>query len=137
MTALPDDLTPDQARAIEQECARLIALYANLNDAGRWEDVAALYAEDGLMTRPTAPDAPIIGRATILEAFLSRPPRTTRHFCANIVVTVETATEASAESAILLFTASDKPPLVGNYADRFRLTPDGWRFTERRGSLIF
>ena len=36
----------------------LIALYANLNDAARWDEVAALYTEDGSMTRPTAPDAP-------------------------------------------------------------------------------
>lgn len=140
-------MSPAERLAIEWECARLINIYANLNDAGRWDEVAALYTEDGLMTRPTAPDAPVIGRAALLAAFKARPPRASKHICANIVVTVESAAEARAESNILLFTgaaAEDglplldaKSPLVGSYQDRFRLTPEGWRFSERRGSLAF
>ena len=130
-------MSPGERRAIEWECTRLINLYAQLNDAGRWEEVAALYVEDGLMTRPTAPDAPVVGRAALLASFLARPARTSQHVCSNIVVTVESATEASAQSGILLFTGKDVPPLVGSYRDRFRLTDDGWRFAERRGALTF
>ena len=55
----PARLDADVRRAIEWDCARLVSLYANLNDAADWAGVAALYAEDGVMTRPTAPDAPI------------------------------------------------------------------------------
>lgn len=124
-------------RAIEWDCARLISLYAQLNDAARWEEVAALYAPDGLMTRPTAPDAPIVGRDAILAAFQARPPRVTCHICSNIVVTVESACRASGSSAMLLFTAADAPPLVGGFRDIFVLTDEGWRFAERRGSLAF
>lgn len=130
-------LSEADRRAIEWDCARLINLYAQLNDAARWEEVAALYAPDGLMTRPTAPDAPIIGRAAILAAFQARPPRTTRHICSNIVVTVDSATRARGSSAMLLFTAADAPPLAGGFDDVFVLTADGWRFAERRGSLVF
>ena len=126
-----------QRRAIEWECARLINLYALLNDEARWEEVVALYAPDGLMTRPTAPDAPIVGREAILTAFKSRPPRTTRHVCSNIVIDVESATSARGRSAMLLFTSADKPPLVGGFDDRFVLTDEGWRFAERRGYLTF
>lgn len=129
-------LSDTDRRAIEQDCARLINLYANLNDAGDWAGVAALYAEDGVMYRPTAPDAGIAGRQTILEAFLARPSRTTRHICANIVVDVESRTIARGESAMLLFTGA-VAPLVGSFHDRFVLTAEGWRFAERRGSLIF
>ena len=132
MTGLSDDAR----RAIEADCARLINLYANLNDAARWPEVADLYAEDGLMTRPTAPDAPVVGRAAILAAFTARPPRTTRHICANIVIDVESAAAARGRSAMLLFTGGPAP-LVGGFADRFVLTGDGWRFAERRGSLDF
>jgi len=130
-------MTEEERRAIEWECARLINLYANLNDEARWEEVAALCAEDGLMTRPTAPDAPIVGRAALLAAFLARPPRTSQHIVANIVVEVESETRASAKSAILLFTSKDGPPLVGTYRDRFVRTEDGWRFAERRGALTW
>ncbi|MGZ8281371.1 MAG: nuclear transport factor 2 family protein [Allosphingosinicella sp.] len=130
-------MSPDERRAIEWECTRLINLYAQLNDTGRWEEVAALYAEDGLMTRPTAPDDPIVGREALLASFHGRPARTSQHVCSNIVVTVESETGASAQSGILLFTGRDTPPLVGSYRDRFVLTGEGWRFAERRGALTF
>jgi len=126
-----------ERQAIEWECARLISLYALLNDEARWEEVAALYAPDGLMTRPTAPEAPIVGREAILAAFKSRPPRTTRHVCSNIVIDVDDANSARGRSAMLLFTAADQPPLVGGFDDRFMLTDEGWRFAERRGYLTF
>ena len=129
-------MTDDERRAIETDCARLIALYANLNDAARWDEVAALYAEQGVMTRPTAPDAPIVGRAAILAAFRSRPPRTTRHVCSNVVIDVDSADEARGTSAMLLFTGAPAP-LVGSFHDRFVRTAEGWRFAARHGTLLF
>jgi hypothetical protein len=61
---------------------------------------------------------------------------------------VESETEASAYSVILLFSGKaaedgglairdDAPPLVGDFRDRFVLTDEGWRFSERRGGLSF
>lgn len=129
-------LTGEQRRAIEQDCARLVALYANLNDAGRWAEVASLYAPDGRMARPTAPDDWITGRPAILDAFVSRAARTTRHICANIVIDVLDADHARGESAMLLFTGAQAPK-VGSFHDMFVRTDAGWLFTERRGSLIF
>ena len=129
-------MAPDKVFAIEWQCARLINLYAQLNDAQQWDAVADLYTADGVMARPTAPDTPIMGREAIREAFLARPPRTTHHICANIVIDVESETEASGASGMLLFT-SGAGPLVGGFKDRFRLTEAGWRFSERRGYLTF
>ena len=125
-----------ERRAIEHDCARLIALYANLNDEARWDEAAALYAEDGVMVRPTAPDKPTQGREAILAAFKARPPRVTRHVCSNVVIDVESEDTASGVSAMLLFTGAAEP-LVGLFHDRFVRTPDGWRVAERRGSLLF
>ena len=126
-----------ERRDIELDCARLINVYATLNDQARWDDVVALFAPDGLMTRPTAPEDAIIGHDALIAAFRSRPPRTTQHICANIVVTVETANMASATSAILLFIGPEKPPLVGMYRDRFIRMDGTWLFSERRGALSF
>jgi hypothetical protein len=122
---------------VERACERLILDYAALVDAADWAAVAALYTVDGRMSRPTAPDQFIAGRAAILAGFLARPLRTTRHICANIRVTLISPIEAVASSQILLFTAADVPPLVGSYADRMVDQGDGWRFAERRGSLDF
>jgi len=129
-------VTEAERLAAEWACAKLIALYANLNDEARWDDVAALYTPGGLMTRPTAPDAPIVGREAILAAFQGRPPRKTRHLCSNVVITLDSPTTASGVSAMVLFT-ENSPPLAGSFHDRFELTAEGWRFAERRGSLAW
>ena len=126
--------------------SELITRYAALNDAGDWDGVAALYTEDGRMSRPTAPDDFIAGRAAILAAFRARPLRAARHIIANVLVTLNSDTEARATSQILLFTGvsagdglpvQSAMPLVGTYRDRLMRTPHGWRFLERRGSLDF
>lgn len=121
----------------ERACERLVLDYAALNDASDWDAVAALYVPEGRMSRPTAPDAFIEGRSAILAAFRARPPRTTRHVCANIRVTLIDSATAQIASQILLFTAADQAPLVGSYADICVKTVEGWRFLERRGSLDF
>jgi hypothetical protein len=123
-------------RAIEHDCARLIALYANLSDEGRWEEVAELFVEHGTLVRPAAPDQPIVGRQAILAAFRARPARIARHVCSNVVIDVDGQTSAGGVSAMLLFSGSGAP-LVGSYHDRFCLVEAGWRFLERRGSLTF
>ena len=126
--------------------SELITRYAALNDAGDWDGVAALYTDDGRMSRPSAPDDFIAGRAAILAAFRARPLRAARHIIANVVVTLNSDTEARATSQILLFTGvsagdglpvQSAMPLVGTYRDRLMRTPHGWRFLERRGSLDF
>jgi uncharacterized protein (TIGR02246 family) len=122
--------------ADEWAIEKLIIGYAALNDAADWDAVAALYVPDGRMSRPVSPDDFIEGRDAILAAFKSRPARTTRHICANVRVRVD-GDSAAAESQIMLFTAKDTPPLVGSYHDRLTRTADGWRFTERRGSMDF
>jgi ketosteroid isomerase-like protein len=119
-------------RAIE----RLILDYAALLDAVDAEGLAACFAEDGRANRPTAPDDFVEGRAALLAAFKARPPRQARHVFANIRVDLD-GDSARASSQVLLFTAADKPPLVGSYADKLVRTPEGWRFAERRGSLDF
>src|SRR5436190_18532845 len=114
----------------------MLFAYAAANDTGDWKTVAAMYADNGRMSRPTAPDDFIVGRETILTAFRSRPARTSRHIVANIRVEVA-GDSATATSQIMLFTAAGQPPIVGSYHDKLVRTGDGWRFNERRGSLDF
>ncbi len=141
-------MTDIETMLAEHACAKLITQYAALLDAGRWDDVAALYVADGRMSRPTAPDDFMEGRDAILASFTARPPRISRHVCINIQVNVLHDDQAMVTSQILLFTAdaaedgglpvqSAAPPMVGTYADRLVRTDAGWRFAERRGSLDF
>lgn len=130
------------------EIAELITRYATLHDSGDWEAVAGLYTEHGMMSRPTAPDEFVLGRAAILDAFQARPRRATRHIVANVLVDLHDGAHASACSQILLYIGSFAkdgglplppavPPLIGSFHDRLIRTDRGWRFTERRGSLDF
>jgi hypothetical protein len=135
--------------AIEWACTRLINRYTLLNDAGDWEGLVALFTEDGLYARPTQPGKAIIGREALLETYRSRPAdMVTRHVVSNVVVDVESETEARAMSVILLYRGTapadaslplhnPTDPLIGTFKDRLRKTADGWRFTERRGALDF
>lgn len=131
----------DENFMIEWACTRLIHQLAAAHDAARWDDAATLFTDDGLYTRPTAPGEAIVGREAILAAFRSRPSRLTRHFVSNIVVTVEDLGSARAHSLVQLYAETEdgraKPPLIGEFHDRFVLTPAGWRFSERRGMLVF
>lgn len=114
----------EDARAIEQECARLVGLYANRNDAGAWAEVANLYVDGGRMSRPSAPDEWITGRDRILASFLARPPRKGRHLCTNVVIDVLSAAEARGETAIALF-IEGCPPKLGTFYDTFVASVDG------------
>jgi hypothetical protein len=121
----------------ERARERLVLDSAAFNDAGDRDAVASLYVSNERMGRPTAPDDFIEARDAKLAAFNASPPRTTRHICANIRVTLRDKEIAHVASQILMFTAADQPPLVGSYANVCVLGPDGWRFAERRGSLDF
>jgi len=138
---------PGELRA-KIEIAELITRYATLNDTGEWESVAQLYTVHGRMSRPTAPDDFIAGRAAILAAFQARPRRATRHVVANLLVSLQDETHASARSQVLLYIGSlaadgglplppTAPPLIGSFHDQLVRTDEGWQFAERRGSLDF
>jgi hypothetical protein len=136
----------DQA-AIERACARLISEYAFLNDQRRYDELAALFTPDARLFRPSAPDRAIVGHNAILEAFSKRPPDVmTFHVCTDVIVTVDDALSAHAQSRILLLSAkrpasaSIEPavadaPVPGVFYDKFKLTESGWKFAERRGSF--
>jgi ketosteroid isomerase-like protein len=120
----------------EREIERVILDYAAHNDAANWDAVAAMFAENGRVSRPIAPDDFTQGHEAILAAFKARPPRKTRHIVCNIRVDID-GSIATASSQILLFTGQDTAPLVGSYADILTNAGNGWRFVERRGSLDF
>jgi hypothetical protein len=137
-------MTLVERAAIAWECERLIHLYAMLNDAGDFQAMAQMFTEDGVFARPSQGDVLIRGRAAILQAYASRPPRFTRHLITSVVVTVEDDENARAHSYLSLYTgqAGETVPrtaepahLIGDFKDRFVLRDGAWKFSERLGSL--
>ena len=133
---------------VEAICRRLIFDSAAHNDAGDWDALGRLYAVDGELTRPSGQT--IVGRDAIVEAYRGGPvDRLTRHVCSNVRIDLTGPTTATGHTVVLLFAAdrsSDSKPdgpapvhngaAVGEFADEFRLTADGWRLSRRVASIV-
>jgi 3-phenylpropionate/cinnamic acid dioxygenase small subunit len=137
-------LTSLDRALIGWECERLIHHYAMLNDAGQFQEMAALFAENGAFARPTDAGNLVVGREAILAMYLSRPPRFTRHMITSVVITAQDADNAAGHSYLSLHTAqggetlpaqADPSYLIGAFHDRFVREDGVWKFLERRGSL--
>jgi hypothetical protein len=133
---------------IVEACRALIYHYAYLNDERDFEALADLFTDDGVFHRPSAPDTAIVGRRAIVQALKARPPGTaTFHVCSDVLVDVDSGQQARARSRILLLSGPRgaegghpeptalKAPLPGTFRDELKLTPLGWKFARRMGSL--
>ena len=99
----------------------------------------------GGYSRPTAPDVFIRGRDKVLESYLARPPRYTRHMITSVVITVQDADHATGHSYLALHTGkpgedgavgqADASYLIGDFKDTFVRDAETWKFMERRGTL--
>ncbi|HEX4183435.1 MAG TPA: nuclear transport factor 2 family protein [Caulobacteraceae bacterium] len=129
-----------EARAeIMAACERLSHDYAHLADAGRMEEWSHLFAEDGELMLP---GAVVNGRPAILKAVSGpRGDIVSIHSMTNIRIDVESPTKASGLVYITAFQVPKKdgvgpmvaiaPSVVGQYADEYVKTADGWRFARR------
>jgi len=130
---------------VEQACRRLSLEFARLNDAGRYEELAALFTPEGVLSRPLAPDVDLRGRDAILQDIRRKPPGAmSHHVCSNVLVDVLSNEEAVGSTYFTVYLqlggATPHEPFqfegtvyVGTYVDRFRRTAEGWRIAERRG----
>jgi ketosteroid isomerase-like protein len=141
-------MNPSDALLIERACERVIIDSARFNDDRRWAELAGLYTPAGVVIRPNGQR--LEGRAAIEDAYAAgAPDRVTRHLCTNVSVDVAGPDSAHATTTVLIVTGtrSDDPDVtfgvvpnahhaVGEFADRFQRTDEGWRIAERRASLM-
>lgn len=125
--------------AIEHDCARLVYAYCQFIDAYDYDAFVQLWAEDAVWeTRAGV----CKGQAEIRKYLDSRAQGMTgRHHCTNVLVDVVDANNARGRSYFTYYvgapgTASSPmigsgPAVMGEYVDRFKLTPKGWRFAHR------
>lgn len=140
-------MDPVQRLLIQDACRELVLRSVECADGHDAAGLAALFAPDGVLRRPTG--QPLVGRAAIEAAYAQRPrERITRHLVTNTRVEVESATAARARSRVLLWAGSTEdadgpqgrplrgPQLIGEFADCFVLTGEGWRFASRDASFV-
>ncbi|MBT0962930.1 nuclear transport factor 2 family protein [Denitromonas iodatirespirans] len=140
-------MTPLEIREVCDACRTLVLRAAARADGGDAEGLAALFAEDGMLVRPDG--IRLQGREAIRAAYAARPAeRLTRHVVSNTLVEIVSPTEAQACSYVLLWSGSladpagprGRPahglPVLGEFDDRFALTPDGWRILHREARFV-
>ena len=142
-------LSPTAAAEIERECARLVLLFTEFVDSGRYEQLRDVFAPDGVFYRPAEPDRPMTVDDVIASYNLRLGTNASMHLVTNVLITPESDTRASGSARILFYLAPTDSPsepgrgrkatmqLVGRFCDRFVRTPQGWRFAERRGEMLF
>lgn len=110
-----------------------IGAHTQAQDAGRTDDVVALYTKDAILELPGA--EPIQGHDALREAFTAWAPTTPQlHLVANTVITSWTDDEATAESDVA-FTQRGEAGwtmlIAGHYVDSFVLLDGAWLLTRR------
>ncbi len=135
-------------RAIIAACEALVADYAIARDRPDPEAYANTFALDG---RLILPSVAFIGRDNIRNRLQrSAGQSRSRHFMSNVRVQVVSDTEATGIAYAVIYEediptgqeASQPIPTagpfaIGEYHDRFVLTDEGWKFSERRFVAAF
>lgn len=144
MTA--DDLDPVSRLLAERACERLIIEFVRRLDLGEPGSVADLFTPDGVWEWPGG-DRRIEGRDALRRYFGSRPPdRLSRRLMTNILVTLTSATTASATSYLATYRVDGYqggmvpprlPVNIGHYEDTFRQAGGTWLLTRRVTVLPF
>lgn len=116
----------------------LVARYAHAADRGRFDEVAALFADDGTLELPDGRS--LVGPAAI-RAFLgdtgerlrapAAAPVVLRHHVSSHRIVLE-GPDAADGWAYLLVMSPRGPDHWGRYADRYVRVGDEWRFASRR-----
>lgn len=136
-----------QRLLIEDACRQLVLRAAAAADGHDADGLAALFAPDGVLQRPTGD--PLHGREAIRAAYAARPrSRLTRHLVTNTRVEVESAGAARAHSLVLLWSGSTDdadgpqgrpasgPALVGEFDDVMVLSEGAWCIAHRVARFV-
>lgn len=136
----------DRRRAIEWDCTRTLTGFINALDAGDYETMAGLMAENGVWMRP---GGNAIGPAGLLEAMRDRPrDLIVRHVISNILIEVIDEDHATGITYLTVYRHHGPPPekgyarlagaqMVGVSYNRLVREFGGWKISEKRTSRTF
>jgi hypothetical protein len=138
-------MTTNDQMAAAIACEKLSVAFANHIDARRYDELIALFADDGVFERG---GKPVKGHAAIRAEMDRRPlDMVTMHVCTNILIDVtgpDRATGVTYYLAIVHNKATGPGPhplsgieTAGMFQDVFTRTPAGWRIAERKAVGVF
>lgn len=136
----------DDRDAARTACERLSMDFMSFVDARRYDELATLFASDGVFSNPAGSAR---GHAE-LRAFMERRPAgiVTRHLCTTVRIEPPVNGLATGSTTAMMFRAEagaapgavPQAPSVAavvDYADSFVRTAEGWRFASRSTSFVF
>ncbi|MER7964923.1 nuclear transport factor 2 family protein [Streptomyces ardesiacus] len=139
-------MSPTDLLLAERACERLIVDLVRRLDLGDPGTAADLFTADGVWQWPHG-DRRVEGREALRTYFGSRPAdRLSRRVMSNVLVTVDSATTATATSYLATYRVDGyadglvppRPPAnVGHYEDAFRKVDGEWLFAARTLFLAF
>jgi SnoaL-like domain len=144
---MAETLSAAEQIEIERACERIVYAYSRALDLGDMSAAVDLFAENGSMARPMAPEQVIQGREAIRAAMLTRPKTLlTKHLATNVIIDVDSRDSAHGISYLTMISTTPpndgKPPFIstgpvyfGEFKDRYVRERGVWRFLERRGSI--
>lgn len=132
---MPEDQAPRSLEALlaRAACEDLIAQYTHLVDGGEAAKAAGLFTDDGVFV---SRNLNMRGREELIKGYENRQrqPYHSRHVMTNLRITLTGPDTAESTAYLTLYRDVNglTPIGVAEAQDRFRRTPDGWRFAERR-----
>lgn len=134
-----------QTGSVNEACSQLIVAAYALMDHGRYDECAALFAEDATWVRG---GKPVEGRAAILEALNARTPGSiSRHMVASVMVFEGESPDTASASAsfVPVRGVSDgdgpapiaAPVMAGDLTARFARVDGRWMITFLAAKVIF
>ncbi|WP_232838550.1 nuclear transport factor 2 family protein [Streptomyces geranii] len=112
----------------------VIGTHTQAQDAGRTDDIVALYTPDGVLELPGTD--PLQGHDALRAAFKGWEPELPQlHLVTNTVVTSSTADEATATSDVAFLQRGEAGwavQVVGHYEDEFTRADGTWLLSRRK-----
>jgi ketosteroid isomerase-like protein len=112
----------------------VLGAHTQAQDAGRTDDIVALYTSDGALEAPGF--GTIEGHDALREAFTGwAPTQPQLHLVSNTAVTSWTEDEATAKSDVAFLQRGESGwavRIVGHYEDTLRRDGDGWLLHRRK-----
>lgn len=122
---------------VSAEVRAVIGAHTQAQDAGRTDDIVALYTPDGVLELPGMD--PVEGHDALRAAFKAwEPTQPQLHLVTNTAITSFTDEEATASSDVVFLQRGDSGwtvQIVGHYDDVLRRHEGAWRLSRR--STIF
>jgi ketosteroid isomerase-like protein len=127
-------MTESAAALVAAGVRAVLGAHTQAQDAGRTDDIIALYTPDAVLEMPGA-DL-VEGHDALRAAFKSwEPTRPQLHLVANTVVTLQTEDEATAASDVAFLQRGESGwavQLIGHYDDTLHRHGGAWLLRRRR-----